>query len=97
MDKMVSNSLSDSSPNGFHATALNDALGSAQVGRGIILDGTDDYVNLGREAGNPGSVVGTSFWVKSSVHATAFFPIRKRSVEPQAGKFLRQFQIQIVF
>jgi hypothetical protein len=65
MDKMVSNSLSDSSPNGFHATALNDAaIGSAQVGRGIILDGTDDYVNLGREAGNPGSVVGVSFWVK---------------------------------
>ncbi|MBV42384.1 MAG: hypothetical protein CL834_05075, partial [Crocinitomicaceae bacterium] len=67
LNKMVSNSLSDSSPNGFHATAFNGAaLGSAQVGRGIVLDGTDDYVNLGREAGNPGSVVGTSFWVKSS-------------------------------
>ena len=66
LDKMVNDSLSDSSPNGFHATAFNSAaISSAQVGGGIVLDGTDDYVNLGREAGNPGSVVGASFWVKS--------------------------------
>ena len=67
LDKMVSNSLSDSSPNGFHAISVNGALvGSGQIGHGIILDGTDDYVNLGREAGNPGSTIGTSFWVKSN-------------------------------
>ena len=67
LDKMVSNSLSDSSPNGFHAISVNGALvGSGQIGHGIILDGTDDYVNLGREAGNPGSIIGTSFWVKSN-------------------------------
>ena len=62
LDKMVSNSLSDSSPNGFHAISVNGALvGSGQIGHGVILDGTDDYVNLGREAGNPGSTIGTSF------------------------------------
>jgi hypothetical protein len=67
MDKIISNSLSDSSPNGFHATSVNGALvGSGQIGHGVILDGTDDYVNLGREAGNPGSTIGTSFWVKSN-------------------------------
>ena len=67
LDKMVSNSLSDSSPNGFHAISVNGAMvGSGQIGHGVILDGTDDYVNLGREAGNPGSIVGTSFWVKSN-------------------------------
>ena len=55
LDKMVSNSLSDSSPNGFHAISVNGAIiGSGQIGHGVILDGTDDYVNLGREAGNPG-------------------------------------------
>ena len=65
-DKMASNSLSDSSPNGFHAISVNGALvGSGQIGHGIILDGTDDYVNLGREAGNP-LLIGTSFWVKSN-------------------------------
>jgi hypothetical protein len=59
---MVSNSLSDSSPNGFHAISVNGALvGYGQIGHGIILDGTDDYVNLGREAGDPGSTIGTSF------------------------------------
>ena len=67
LDNMVSNSLSDSSPNGFHAVSVNGALiGSGQIGKGIILDGTDDYVNLGREAGNPGSTIGTSFWIKSN-------------------------------
>jgi hypothetical protein len=67
LDAMTNHSLSDSSSNGFHATAFNGAVvGSAQVGRGIMLDGTDDYINLGKGAGNPGSVVGVSFWVKSS-------------------------------
>ena len=67
LDGMTNNALSDSSPNGFHATAFNGAaIGSAQVGRGIVLDGTDDYINLGKDAGNPGGVVGVSFWVKSS-------------------------------
>ena len=27
------------------------AISSGQIGHGIMLDGTDDYVNLGREAG----------------------------------------------
>ena len=67
LDGMTNYALSDSSPNGFHGTALNGALiGTAQIGKGIVLDGTNDFVNLGREAGNPGSVVGTSFWVKSN-------------------------------
>ena len=87
---MVSNSLSDSSPNGFHAVSVNGALiGSGQIGKGIILDGTDDYVNLGE--GNPGSTIGTS--LESRMVLALYFLTRKRLLEPQAGKFMPVLQI----
>ena len=63
---MASNSLSDSSPNGFHANSFNGGMvGAGQIGGGIILDGTDDYVNLGREAGTP-AAQSALLWVKSN-------------------------------
>ena len=59
---LIGTTLADSGSKNYHGTGVGGpTIASGQVGNSISFDGTDDYVNFGKDAGNPGSVFTVTF------------------------------------
>ncbi|OUV63921.1 MAG: hypothetical protein CBC82_03825, partial [Cellvibrionales bacterium TMED122] len=64
---LVGTTLADSGSKNFHGTGVGGpTIAAGQVGNSISFDGTDDYVNFGKDAGNIGTVFTVTFWAKMS-------------------------------
>ncbi|MEC7628380.1 MAG: DUF2341 domain-containing protein, partial [Verrucomicrobiota bacterium] len=62
---LIGTTLADSGSKNYHGTGVGGpTIAAGQVGNSISFDGTDDYVNFGKDAGNPGSVFTVTFWTK---------------------------------
>ena len=64
---LIGSTLADSGSKNYHGTGVGGpTIAAGQVGNSISFDGTDDFVNFGKDAGNPGSVFTVTFWTKIS-------------------------------
>jgi hypothetical protein len=71
-NEKVAGKFTDSSGKGNFAQAYFDASASAaQIGNGLALDGTDDYVDLGGNVANSASPYMASLWVKGDASYTS--------------------------
>ena len=62
---LIGTTLADSGSKNYHGTGVGGpTIAAGQVGNSISFDGSDDYVNFGKDAGNPGSVFTVTFWTK---------------------------------